>query len=73
MATLSALFAAVGLERILPLQPNHRQKEATSTLVLKGMTTPTVTMALASGVSLYFIYRHLVKSIYSIPAKVDLL
>ncbi|SAM05578.1 hypothetical protein [Absidia glauca] len=62
MATLSALFAAVGLERILPLQQSQRQKETTSTLVLKGMTTPTVTMALASGVSLYFIYRHLRRS-----------
>ncbi|KAI8340693.1 Mysoin-binding motif of peroxisomes-domain-containing protein [Chlamydoabsidia padenii] len=62
MTTLSALLAALGLERILPLKHHQQQQQHSTTLALKGITTPTITMMLAGGVSLYFIYRHLRRS-----------
>ncbi|KAI8336097.1 Mysoin-binding motif of peroxisomes-domain-containing protein [Chlamydoabsidia padenii] len=56
LATLSGLLLALGLEQSLSLHP----KEITDAL-MDGVT-PTITMALASGVSFYFVYRHLRRS-----------
>ncbi|ORZ11885.1 Mysoin-binding motif of peroxisomes-domain-containing protein [Absidia repens] len=65
MATLSSLLAAIGLERFFPFvqyQHRHQHHQVESTALVTKAITPTITMALASGVSLYFIYRHLRRS-----------
>ncbi|CAO3576811.1 unnamed protein product [Absidia cylindrospora] len=67
MATLSGLLAAIGLERFFPFsqyqhQHRHQHHQVESAALVTKAITPTITMALASGVSLYFIYRHLRRS-----------
>ncbi|CAO3576427.1 unnamed protein product [Absidia cylindrospora] len=65
VATLAGLLAAVGLERYTQQNEQQEQYEDDTTvtaLALKSIT-PTITMALASGVSLFFVYRHLRRSL----------
>ncbi|CAO3632851.1 unnamed protein product [Cunninghamella blakesleeana] len=63
VVTLSGLFIALGVEKYLPSQIkrntiNHHHHHQ----YLFSFSPPTITMAIASGVSLYFIYRHMRRS-----------
>ncbi|KAI8082837.1 Mysoin-binding motif of peroxisomes-domain-containing protein [Halteromyces radiatus] len=62
IATLSGLFIALGVERFAPFQRNETNLVSTTTTTTTKHITPTVTMVLASGMSLFFIYRHLRRS-----------
>lgn len=63
VVTISGLLVALGVERLLLSQENVYtlyQQEGITGLILNGVTS-TLTTALAGGVSLYFVYRHLVR------------
>lgn len=58
IATLSGLFVALGIERFVPSRIKTVRNVHSHNAIVSF--TPTITMTLASGVSLYFIYRHMV-------------
>ncbi|CAO3634875.1 unnamed protein product [Cunninghamella echinulata] len=60
IATLSGLFVALGIEKFVPSRIKTVRSIHNHNAIVSF--TPTITMTLASGVSLYFIYRHLRRS-----------